>query len=400
MIAPTLALLSILGALPTTAWADAYEDGLAEARRLDAQGDLAGAARVLEPLAARYPEDVALALQTAWTWFRLGRYRDAERGYRAVLVHAPTSTDALAGLGWSLARQERCDEARAPLAAALAIDAGYAPARAGVAACAPPPTVRFSPTLSLTGHYYQDNPSKAYALSLFGGLDLLIVDRWRVGAAFRFSDFTPPGDIAHGKAQYEVYGHAGYDRHRWGVAVQYAWLDDATGFSGTSHHVGASARYSRFGDATLALSTSFFSDATVLRAELAWLLPLGRGFSLRPSAVLQWARTDQYGSGVVGGGGLTAAWTGARGGVFLGGKYGEEFRAAYLTRQLVMNIPERITWGAWAGGEVYAGRGVTLGLAYEYDRLRRTDVTANADEGAHFLVFTVAGSWPRPAAGP
>jgi len=373
---------------PARAQDPAYDIAFAEAQRFEEAGNLAAAARTLEAILPQYPDRAFLTLQLAWTHFRAGHYKDAEGYYRRTITLSPGLTDARLGLAWSLVKEGRCTIAHAEIKALLEDFPKLPGAQEAEAACIPLSN-HFYPWLSLTGHYYQDHPTKEWALTVAAGLDVIIRGHFSLGAAFRFSDFTPPGDITHGTAQYEGYGLLGYGTTRWGIGAEYAFLADHTGYSGDSHHGGLSARFSPWGEGTLDLAASFYNDATVLRSELGWKLPVGGGLSLRPAAAIQWAKTDSYGTGFLGTGMLTVEWENARGAVFLGGKYGEEFRPAYLSRELVMNIPERIQWGVWAGGRVRAGRS-TLTLSYALDRLRSADSTTNEYRTAHYLTLSAA----------
>jgi tetratricopeptide (TPR) repeat protein len=371
-----------------------YEIAQKTIAALEARGDLDGVTRVIDVLTPDFPEDVPLALQLAWAKFRLGHFTGAEAAYRRVLVLAPSSVDGRRGLGWSLLRQSRCHEARTYFDDVLATVPEQASAKEGLSACTEGPRVRYFPSLWLSGQYNTANPKKELGIAAYASLGLEIVDHWSLAAAFRFVDVAPPGKLSQGAAQYEAYAQVGYHRPRFGVSLHYAFVADQTGFSGDSHHVGAVGRYSYWGDGVLEVDGSFYTDANVLRAQLGYRIPLPHGFSLRPAAQVQWASTKLYGNGALGNGALTLSWDHARGGVFVSGKVGEEFRPAELSQDTVWDLPDRISWGLRVGGHVEWKRAI-LAVQYEYDRLRDANTTPSTNRDAHFIALGVTLKLPR-----
>lgn len=369
--------------------ADRYDDTLAKASALDAAGDLAAAADLLATLVPEYPEDFALILQLAWTEFRAARLEAAEGHYRLALAISDSSLPARLGLAWTAQRLGRCDEARPLFEQVLARSPAEAGALDGLKACPLVPAVVFTPALNLTGLNVQGSPTREWASSAAGSLRALLFDRYLVGATYRYNDFPDPGVVFGGTAQHELYLEAGLVWPLAAVSLRYAFIDDLGSSQGTSHHAGLTARYSPWGDGTLEVAASVYPDATILRTEPAWRIPLGSGFSVRPAAALQVSKTRTYGDGVLANGSLTFAWDGARGGVLLGGKYGEEFRPAYLGRDLVLNIPDRLSAGAWLGGRLELGA-FSLSLTYEYDRMRNADHEPHPRRSAHVLALDLS----------
>jgi hypothetical protein len=232
---------------------------------------------------------------------------------------------------------------------------------------------------------------KELGLGVYAGLGGTILDRYTLSAGFRFLDFTGPSSVESSHSQYELYASAGYVRRAWGLSLHYAFLADQTNFSGNSHHVAGVGRWSPLGDLTVEVAGSVYDDAKIARGEFGWRVPLGAGFSLRPAFAAQYAATTAYGNGSLATGLLALSFDRTWGSLFVGGKYGEEFRPASLSRDVVWNLPERIEWGAWAGARLRV-KNIVVGAAYEFDRLRVSDGTSEL-RNVHFLSLTFSGSF-------
>ena len=92
-----------------------------------ADGDGLSAARVLEPAAEAEPTSAALWLLLARAYFTSARLRRAEAAFERVLEVDPTDDHARFGLGRTLERQSRHEEALAQyrIAAALSSEPDY-----------------------------------------------------------------------------------------------------------------------------------------------------------------------------------------------------------------------------------------------------------------------------------
>lgn len=365
---------------------DLYDDAMARSVELEQRGDAISAARELEAVAAEYPQDYAIALRIGWLRFNAGHYDAARRAYAAALALSPSSADARAGLAWSLARLGRCPEAAWQFRLVLSAQPDHAPARDGLTYCTPKPAPsewHVTPAVSLTAHVYPDHTIKSYAGGVTGSLDVLHRSGWVVGATYRYTHFwTRDETIVPSFGQHEIYARTGYEGSFFGLSLQYALAVDGSGYTGTSHHAGASLRFSPFGDIMLAGSASIYEDMNVFRLEPSWRIPIAGGFSIKPAGAIQRTATETLGTAM-----LTLSLDRAWGGLYAGGKYGEEVRPAYLGLSVVANTPDRIQWGLWAGGSVNVGAGVRINMAYSMDRLEQsTGDTSNA----HFITLGLA----------
>jgi tetratricopeptide (TPR) repeat protein len=115
---------------PESAASQTASDWQAEIRALLAAGEAAKALALADRRLDQTPGDLEARGWRARVLVRLNRAAEAAEEYRTVLATAPGDTDMLYGLGDALARQQRFEEALAPLDRARRID----PRRADVAA--------------------------------------------------------------------------------------------------------------------------------------------------------------------------------------------------------------------------------------------------------------------------
>lgn len=408
---------------------DPYAEGMAKARAADARGDLAGESLLLVALLPLYPQDVELPLQLAWTLFRMGRFADAEPHYRVALERSGEGSEAELGLGFTLSKLGRCAEGRLHFEAVLAKNSAHRGAADGLRACmaklaapaqaqepsaeaapallpsppglpAPLPSplpsplqeqkpakVWVRPQLTQAIYVYQNNPLLRYVLASMARLELIAASHFYLAGSYRYSYFFPQPNQAAPWSQHEAYADIGYTSRPAAVLLHYALAYDGSGYYGTSHHAGLTARWSPplGGEGVLKFSSSFYSDATVLRGELAWRFPIIGGLSLRPAGALQWT-----GSELLKNVALTLSYDHRRASLWVGGKYGDEQRAAYLDLAFIYNTPARIPWGVWSGLAVRPGAGFQLLLTYATDHLTRTDVTPVQDSTVHYISFSLA----------
>src|SRR5262245_32914035 len=93
-------------------------------------------------------ERITQALNQAWQSFAAGRFAAAERDYQKALALGEDSGDAELGLGWSLQRQGRCEEARPHFLLVQRQRPGDASAQDGLQLCPPPRPLRLYPSLA------------------------------------------------------------------------------------------------------------------------------------------------------------------------------------------------------------------------------------------------------------
>jgi hypothetical protein len=349
------------------------------------------------------PDGGAAELVAAWQSFQSGHFARAEKQYRQALAQGESSGDAELGLAWSLQRLGRCAEARPHFLAMQRQRPGDPGVEQGLALCPPPPPLRFFPALRQGVYIYSNHPTRQVALATTARLAAQIYDRWLLSVAYRFSYFSTPLASSQPWLQHDVYAAAGYDERRFGVSLQYGMLRGALAaplpisatatadYAETSHHFGASARYSPFGDGQASVVVSLYPTDTLVRGELSWWLPITHGLRVRPGAALQYSGGALRPSGA-----LTIGYEHPLAGAFLGGKYGPELRPAQLVYEFVYNGPERILYGLWAGVSVRPGARFSLVLSYAYDRMAvdgqdlTTGATTTTFSDVHYLTLSVS----------
>lgn len=393
VLASLLVLAAALGT-PRTARGDGYDHTLERSRVLERDGRYAEGATLLLQARADFPQDFTIALRLGWLSFLAHRYEDAERGYReAVRLSGGQNADARSGLGWALLRQGRNAEAAREFRAALALAPGDAVAADGLALASAPALTDFElfPVFAPIGHYYATHPYKSFAGTASVGVSVLLGRHVLIGATYRGSlfalepDAELPREATTTFTQHEGYVSAGWVAPGAGVVAQYGLVRDGSGFSGTSHHLGGSLRFSPWGDAVLGGSYSRYADMDVQRVELSWRIPLGECFWVRPGGAAQLTTDGTFGTGAA-----TLGYDGPRFGAWLGGKYGDEVRPAYLGVPFVLNIPERISYGGWGGSRLSLGDRWVSTLSVEVHVLERTDGVMPTRTPAIFTALALA----------
>lgn len=407
VLSSTLLASPSFGAEPGSAALDRYGAALQRARVAATPEQLDTAISDLAALLPSYLQDVELPLQLGALLVRRGRYVDALYSYELALRNSAPGGEAELGIGLTLIKMGRCLEASVHLQAVAADSTLHRVATEGLRQCAtpptaakaetatptppapgkepPPPRLWLQPLVAQSFYFYQNHPTINYGVAPTVRLEALLSGHFYAAATYRYSYFaTRSGQLAP-FSQHDLYLDVGWTARAGGVTFRYAYVADGSGYSGNTNHVGISARYSRIVDTLLNLSASVYSDAPVLRGELAWVIPIAGGVSARPSAAVQWTPTDTYKTLA-----LTLAYYHPRFGVWIGGKYGDELRPAYLSVAYVYNSPARIPYGVWGGAVVRPGSRFSLTVNYAYDRLVRTDTTPTQDSAVHALTLGLA----------
>lgn len=382
-----LAAVAVAAVLtPAYARADVYDDGFARSREAEARGDLAAAAAALAPLVAAYPQDYDVALQLGWIELRRGRYAAAETAYREAIARSPVAEEAHRGLVTALDRQGRCAEADAALATATAISRSPDAARTAIVTCAPrvasrvpmapdapAPAMPAAPpqktvvSAAVQAYSFPGHPYKSSAQGVTASVDVP-KGGFSIGATGRITHIaTPDGGYVSAFGQEEAYLRLGYGTDSAGLSVIGAIVRDGSGTLGTSGHVGAIGRLSGKSDLFLTASASFYPDGTALRVSPEWRLTLAPGWYVTPGVALQRALGETLLSAS-----LSVSTEGRWGSLYVGGKYGDELRPAYLGASVVYDLQEKIRWGAWAGLTVRLSDVVLVRATYAFDRLDGT----------------------------
>lgn len=302
-----------------------------------------------------YPDDYALTIRRAWLLFRQERFVEAERAYRVASRVSKGAPLARLGLSWALVRQQRCDESRDVLQTSVRSHAEQlglstdttnstddtASLQATLAECDQTTRVHGSAWTALGGALYSDHPWKRRSADLSVGGTLSLPSRWSAGAAYRGLRLQASDTRVANIDQHEGYIQAGYAGARLGFSLHGAVLFAGYSTLGRSEHVSVAGRWTRFGDALLELTASVYPDLFVARVAPSWALSLGR-YRLIPGLSV-----ERFAGQTLLSGSLHASVDIAHFSLSAGGKYGPEYRAAYLSRSAVFNSEDRSEWGAW-----------------------------------------------------
>jgi len=333
-----------------------YEERFEDALQFEQDGEFAAALDTLDDLEEAYPQDYPLMLQLGWLAWNAGALQRAEGYYSQAAELSGGSDESRLGLEGVAASQR----------------------------------MRGSAHASVLGYGYPAIGERTWGLGLMAGGGLTY-KQLVGGITYRFGRFSsmmaaPPGpggpmpqdSASESFSQHELYLTAGGSWSKVGVTGHYSLLTETSGTLGTGHVVGVAARFSPLGRITVEASVSLYDDLNVFRTAVAWQLPLGGGFWIRPGGSLQ--GVDET---ILGAGHLDLGYGDDGGEVWLGGKGGSEFRPAYLADSAVYNILETIPWGAHVGGCVLLTDHLSLTGTFEAYGASVTDLGDSGEGTAH-----------------
>lgn len=376
-----------------SAGADPYAQLLAQAAQLDARGDVAASAALLARAAPDYPDDFLLYLRLAYARFRLEQYPEALRAYQHASELSAGQRDAELGLGFTLQRLGRCDDALRHFEAVLERAPDDAAAQQGMALCAVAQPRSLRAQARLIGHAYVDHPVLGYALGAQAALSGQPAPWLSVGALYRGTQFwSARGAQGGGRGrraltwQHELYLRGGLQSTRFGGELTYAYVGSGAEYLSRVHVLGVTAWGwpRRWLGLWLEASGSFYADSSVARAQPGVTLALGRHFGLRPSLGLQLVDGELFAAAELE---LSVRYQPLA--LLLGGRLGEQKRPSFLSQPTVYNIDDVIGAGVWAVAEFALSRALSLDLTYELQRRAALDPRdgSSHDALAHYAVL-------------
>lgn len=389
----------------------AYDDALASAARLEASGRHREAAAALDPLAARYPQDYALALRLGWLWFQAGDHRLARSRYESALrLSNDTSHDARLGLAWTLLRSDETSDARAEFERLVSLDATDSSARDGLslATASTPRPLRVWASLWLGAQLYAGHPSRTWSLSVTPSVTAQILDAVVIGLTYRAVDYattqrttTQPPPPAPGlppppprtqtttatAVQQELHAMAGVARTNWAIRAHLGRMWDGSNAMAPATVFGVSGRLSLAGDLSAELSDTMFADLSVVRAVASWSASLSDRWSLGPVASAQVA-----GGGFGGSIGALLAWRHDGYELSMSARYGDERRPTSLVEALTWATDDHVRGTMSLGGAIPLGRGLAIALRYDGLALSTT-ASGTINASAHFFTSALTGAW-------
>jgi hypothetical protein len=361
----------LLAMVATKAFADDdYDRALADAERASATPEYSAALRGVEAALQKYRGDYALTLTRARLELRLMRFEKAEQSYRTALAISDGATAARLGLGWALLHQHACSDALREFAAVLA-ETDNAAARSGMAACQPESGLHGSAWLTAGGALFQDHPWKRRFGDASAGLTLQPNATLSLGLAYHFLSVTPTDRRVAEVDQHELYLQAGAATGPLRVLGHAAMVWSADPRTDGSAHAGLSGRYLKLGSSleeiAVEVTASRYPDLWVGRLATAWRFAFG-SWSITPGigvtkleqellAALSLSLGKSFGA--------LATW--------VSGKYGPEYRAAYLSQFALLNSEDRSVWSISAGLRASLGAGWSLLAGYFLLHMRTPD---------------------------
>lgn len=345
-----------------------YADHFARSIAEEKAGDLERARIEIERALSDYPDDYTLSLRLGWIYFLQERYADAERAYRTASKVSKQSPLSQLGLAWTLVRERRCDEARELLST---IDAAehQTNVEAALAACKELSALHGSVWTTLGGALYQDHPWKRRSADALVGASLSLAGRWYTGGVYHYLKLQARDPRVDTVMQNEGYLQAGYAGERFGLSLHGALLFAGYSALGRSAHFAVAGRLTHFGSIALELSGSIYPDFFVTRIAPAWELSFG-SLSVVPGIGFEHYLQKNLVSGSLG-----VGYKISRLSLSAGGKYGPEYRAAYLSSFAVFNSEDHSVWGAWALARANLSSHVNVFVTYAVNELDTPDKT-------------------------
>ncbi|HET8939361.1 MAG TPA: hypothetical protein VFN67_38210 [Polyangiales bacterium] len=366
---------------------DDYYRALAAAERASATADSARALREIEHALQKYRGDYQLTLTRAQLELRLMRLAEAEQSFRAAAQISGGAVAARVGLGWTLVQQHACSEALQEFAAVLAQSDDPA-ARRGIAACQPRAGMHGSAWLSAGGALFHDHPWKRRFADASAGLSLQPSTAMSLGLAYHFLRVTPTDRRVAEVDQQELYMQAGAATGAVRVLGHAAMVWSADPRTDGSAHGGLSARYLSLGQAleefSLELTASRYPEMWIGRLGTSLRVVMGT-WSITPGVSLTKLQQEILSAFSVSLGksfGALSLWA--------SGKYGPEYRAAYLSQFALLNSEDRSVWSLSAGLLASLDAGWSLVVGYLFLNMRTPD---NLEARMHLLNVSVVYSF-------
>lgn len=369
--------------VPTTLWIlitfvssrafadEDYFQALAYAERATAPGELAAALRVVETALRKYRGDYELTLTRGNLELRAMRYRAAEHSFRSAIAISDGSVAARLGLGWALVHQHACDEAVRELEQVLARQ-DHPAARSGIAQCHPQADLHGTAWVTVGGALYRDHPWKRRFTDVTAGVALQKGRLLTFALAHHYVHVTASDRRVAGVDQHELYAQAGISANSWLVLGHAAMVWSADPRSDGSVHAGLSARYASIGqlltEVSAELTVSGYPDVWIGRAASAWQFTVG-SWSITPGVGVTKHLLD-YLTAVS----LTLSKRFGVLSLWVSGKYGPEYRAAFLSQFALLNSEDRSVWSVSAGLRAMLPAGLALLAGYLFLGMRTPDM--------------------------
>ncbi len=165
------------------------------AAQLEASGQPAQAATLLETSLKEYPQLFALYLRLGWLHFQAKDYPAAALRYKGALKLAPRNRDAHLGMGWTRYKQGQNKAAARHFQAALKMDPNNFSAQKGLALASPP--IHLWAHVGLIKHNYGEHPDVSQGLGFGGGL-FAQYQRWSGQFSYQSHQFEALADQIEG----------------------------------------------------------------------------------------------------------------------------------------------------------------------------------------------------------
>ncbi len=271
-------------------------------------------------------------------------------------------------------QQERC-EAGVDILKGVLSEEPDENASHGIWTCAERERVHGTVWGSLDGSLYRRHPWLNAAESGFLAFTLRPTRKFEVGAAYRVSRLIASDVRVPGFTQHEAYVEAGWIGKRVDVLGQGALIWGGDAIVGGSRHVGSTLRIKAWNDylseVVIDAAGSFYRDLWVIGLAASATITLG------PLSLTGGVAAQQFDRERMVSGSLTPSLTFGDVSFWVGGKYGPEYRAAYLSHFAVFNAADTSQWSGLAGARIRTSDPWSLFLSYALLGLESPDGLAS-----------------------
>jgi tetratricopeptide (TPR) repeat protein len=328
------------------------------------------AERTIRTALRKYPNDYALTLKLAWIEFQWEHYLEAERVYRRASELSDGSLEARVGLGWSLIQQERCKDGVEVMRSVLTEEPDENAER-GISTCAERERLHGAVWGTASGSLYRGHPWLHAAGAGFFALRLQPTRKLEIGGAYRYARLVASDIRVPALTQHEVYLAAGLIGKHMDLLGQGALVWGGDAVVGGSRHVGSTLRLkyltTMLSELAVDLTGSFYRDLWVIGMAPSATLTLG------PLSLTAAISVEQFQHDTLLSASLTPALALGAVSFWISGKYGPEYRAAYLSQFAVFNAADRTLWALLPGARIRASTHWSLFASYALLRLESGD---------------------------
>lgn len=362
----------LVSLIPSRVFADGdYYRALQRAEQEAVAGRFDAALQLVDVALQTYAGDYQLTLTRARLLVRMERYASAKISYADAIRISAGAPEARLGMGWLLSLQGECRGAIQEFREVLRIAPHDAAAQRGIAQCRWNEVAHGSLWLTGGAALFQSHPWKRRFGDTSGGFTIQPPGGLLFGLAYHYLRLTATDRRVEAIDQRELYAQAGFIAGGLTLLAHGAlvwsgdpWIDGSTHAVISGHYRGLS---SWLPELSAELAASRYPDFWVGRFATAWRFAAGT-WSILPGMALIRSQLNMLTSVS-----LSLSKSFGALSLWLGGKYGPELRAAYLSQFALLNSEDRSLWSITGGARMAVTKHWWLLVSYLYLKMHTPD---------------------------